>query len=114
MVSYNQLSKQRVWSDEPIRQRIDAEAYDLLLIGGKDGTSDSEFLVAGFRGTSLWGADVVREMTLHYRVLCKTPDHVALVPLDRTSSLRTEDIAEIFNQPCRLTDRRPQVSPGYS
>jgi Glycosyltransferase family 87 len=111
---YNELSKQRVWSDMPIRQSIDAESYDLLLIAGKDGTSGSEFLVLGFRGTSLWGADVVKEMTLHYRVLCETPDHLALVPLDRTSSLRTADIAEIFNQPCRSTDRRPQVSPGYS
>jgi hypothetical protein len=111
---YNELSKQRVWSDMPIRQSIDAESYDLLLIGGKDGTSSSEFLVAGYRGTSLWGADVLIEMTLHYRVLCETPDHVALVPLDRTSPLGTADIAEIFNQPCRSTDRRPQVSPGNS
>lgn len=111
---YNELSKQRVWSDEPIRRGIDTEAYDLILIGGNDGASSSEFLVAGFRGTSLWGADVVREMTLHYRVLCETPGHVALVPLDRTTPLNTDDIAEIFNQPCRLTDRRPKVSPGNS
>lgn len=114
---YNDLAKQKAWSDEPIRQKIDAEDYDVLLLSGKDGSSDSEFLVEGYRGTSFWGADVLREMTLHYRVLCEAYgnfNHLALVPMDRRNFLSRDDLTELLHQSCRVTNRRPQVIPGFT
>jgi hypothetical protein len=111
---YNEFSKQGAWSDAPIRQRVDAEAYDLLLIGGSDGASSTEFFVGSYRGTSDWGSDLLTEMSLHYRPLCETTDYLALVPMDRTAPLNSANIAEIFNEPCRATRRIPQTAPGNS
>ncbi len=113
--TYNEFVKQRVWQDTPIRERIDSGNYDLLLIGGqKEQGSATEFFVENFRGTSLWGADLLGEMTAHYRVLCETKDYLAMVPANRTSPVSVTDIAEIFHQPCRASIREPKVAPGNS
>jgi hypothetical protein len=111
---YNELSKQKVWSDGPVRHKIDTEDYDLLLIAGKDGSSVSEFLVGGYRGNSLWSAAEIEEMRHHYRPLCETAGYLALVPLDRASPLISAQIAGVLNQPCRASSRLPHLSPGYT
>jgi hypothetical protein len=113
--TYNEFVKQHVWQDTPIRERIDAGNYDLLLIGGqKEQSSATEFFVESFRGTSLWGADLLGEMTIHYRVLCETKDYLAMVPANRTTPVSARDIAEMFHQPCRSSMREPKVAPGNS
>jgi hypothetical protein len=109
---YHQLSLQSVWSIAPIIRQIDGEEYDLILIEGGDGPSDSEFLVKSFRGVSFWGAETLGPMASHYRALCEVPDYIALVPRDRSSILQEKDIARIFGQPCRATGRAPQLAPG--
>jgi hypothetical protein len=111
---YNVFSREKVWSDRVVRQRIDAEGYDLLLIVGSDGLVSSEFTVGGIGGTSIWGADILRGMTLRYRDLCETSDQLVLVPRDRPNSITREGIEEIFHEPCRATSRTPQVDPGDS
>jgi hypothetical protein len=112
--TYNEMARRGKWSDEPIRQRIDAEDYDFLWLGGNDGADNSQFLVAAFRGASFWGADVLNEMALHYRPLCETKDHLALVPMDRKVPLEIRDVEEIFHQTCHATRRSPQIMPGNS
>jgi len=110
--TYNELSRRGVWSDAGVRAKIDAEDYDLLWLGGGNAKADSGFDVASFRGNSFWGADLLREMGLHYRALCETEDHLAMAPRDRTSSIDSEKIEEIFHQPCSATNRLPEVAPG--
>jgi len=109
---YNLLENRKLWSDAPIRQRIDAEHYDLLLLSGNDEKTDSLFFVPALRGASYWGADVLKEMTLHYRPLCATSQHLALVPRDRASSVSAATLTNILQQPCRPTSRQPVVEPG--
>lgn len=111
---YNELAKQGFWSDAPIRQNIDSESYDLLLLDGHDINNSTDFEITGFRGVSFWGGDVLKEMTLHYRVLCDTSNVLALVPANKNSSLTSADITEIFHHPCSASDRRPALTPGYS
>ena len=111
---YNQLSQQGAWSDASIRHKIDAEGYDLLLIGGGDGTTGTEFFAASFRGMSVWGAALLREMSLHYRPLCETSSYLALVPMNRTAPLDSNDVAGIFREPCVVTSRTPMLEPGSS
>jgi hypothetical protein len=108
---YHHLSLRNAWSVAPILQQIDGEEYDLIVINGSDGQTDSEFLVSGYRGTSRWGADTLGPMASHYRALCEVPDYIALVPRDRASILQEKDIARIFGQPCRATGRTPQLAP---
>jgi hypothetical protein len=109
---YHLLSVQNLSSFASIVQQIDNEEYDLILIEGGDGPSDSEFLVKSFRGVSFWGAETLGPMASHYRALCEVPDYIALVPRDRSSILQEKDIARIFGQPCRATGRTPQLAPG--
>jgi hypothetical protein len=108
---YHQLSMLNVWSIAPIIRQIDGEEYDLILIAGSDGPTDSEFLIS-FRGTSGWGADTLSSMVSHYRALCEIQGFLALAPRDRPGGAKEEDIARIFGQPCRATGRTPQVAPG--
>jgi hypothetical protein len=109
---YHALSIQNLWSFAPIIEQIDREEFDLILVTGSDGPSDSEFLVKSIRGVSDWGADTLGPMVSHYRVLCEVPSLLALVPRDRAGPVQGEDIARIFSQPCRVTDRTPQLAPG--
>jgi len=109
---YHHLSLQNVGSIAPIVQQIDNEEYDLIVIEGEDGPSDSEFLVKSFRGVSFWGADTLVPMASHYRALCEVQHFIALVPRDRSSILQDKDIGHIFGQPCRATVRVPQLAPG--
>jgi len=112
--TYNELSLRKAWSDAPLRQRIDAENYDLVLIAEGNGGTEAVFSVRSYRGISFWGVGVIREITLHYRPLCETSDHLALVPLDRAVSISSETIAHIFHEPCRVSRREPQVASGAS
>ncbi|MGD0859287.1 MAG: hypothetical protein ABR912_08195 [Terracidiphilus sp.] len=109
---YHHLFLQNVGSIAPIVRQIDDEEYDLILIEGEDGPSNSEFLVKSFRGASFWGADTLGPMASHYRALCEVPDFIALVPRDRAGALQDKDIARIFAQPCLATGRTPQLAPG--
>lgn len=109
---YHQLALQERWSNAPIARKIDGEEYDLILLGGEDGHPDSEYWVGGFRGTAVFGDDTLAEIRSHYRDLCEVPGNMALVPRDRPDSLQVEDIARIFGQTCRATERIPQVQPG--
>ena len=108
---YYQLSLQNVGSIAPIIRQIDEEEYDLILIAGSDGQTDSEFFISS-RGTPGWGAETLGPMASHYWALCEVPDYVALVPRDRASILHEKDIARIFGQPCRTTSRMPQLESG--
>ena len=109
---YNQLRRQKIWSDAPILQQLDREAYDLLLIGGEDGDIDSEFVVRGFRGTSFWSPDLLHEMTVYYRPLCELPGWIALIPRNRFDSVQAVDLVSIFHEPCRATERTLQLGAG--
>lgn len=109
---YHLLSLHDIWSIAPIVQQIDDEEYDLILIGGVDGPADSQFLVASWPGFSTRGTETLEPMMRHYRVLCEVPYHIALVPRDRSGTLKDKDITRIFGQPCRATGRVPQLAPG--
>jgi hypothetical protein len=106
---YRELSRQNLWSDAPIMQQIRGKEFDLLLLTGKDGPTDAGFQVAGFRGTSYWGADELGEMMVKYQVLCEVSDHIALVPRDRADALRPEDLSRIFREPCKASSRQLQL-----
>jgi hypothetical protein len=103
---------QNVWSDAPILRQIDGEEFDLILISGENGQTDSEFLATGFRGVSYWGADALGEIERHYRVLCEVPGYLAFVPQDRSVALQDKDVGRIFRQPCLASDRMLQLAPG--
>jgi hypothetical protein len=108
---YNELSRQKVWSDADLLSKIDAGEYDLVWLPGTD--AGSQFFVLNSRGTSEWGADVLGQVSLHYRPLCETSDHhLALVPKERVDSLSIDDITAIFLQPCWASSRLPRVAPG--
>jgi hypothetical protein len=109
---YNHLSLQKAWSIAPILRQLDDEEFDLIVINGDDGQTDSEFLVNGYRGTARWGAGALGEMASHYRALCEVPGLIALVPRDRSVAVQEMDIARIFQQPCHATQRMPQLAPG--
>jgi hypothetical protein len=109
---YHQLAMQKGWSIAPVTRKIDGEEYDLILLGGEDGASDSEYLIAGYRGTSFLGEDSLSEIRSHYRNLCEVQNFLALVPKDRPGTLHAMDIARIFGQPCQATSRLPKVQPG--
>jgi hypothetical protein len=109
---YRQLALQKLWSFAPIIRQIDGEEYDLIMIRGDDGPTDSEFLVKSIRGISGWAADTVGPIASHYRTLCEVPFIIVLVPRDRSVAFRDEDIARILHQPCRATNRLPQLEPG--
>lgn len=110
--TYNEMLRRGVWSDAGVRARVDAEDYDLLWLGGANGNAGSAFLVASFRDNSFWGADLLGAMRLHYRPLCETEDHLAMVPRDRPSSIQNGTIEEIVHQPCSAASVLPQVTPG--
>ena len=109
---YNQLSLRNAFSFTPVLQKIDAEQYDLILIGGDDGKTDTDFVIMNFRGSSYWGADTVEAMKSHYRLLCEVPGNLALVPKDRAGAPQAADIARIFRQPCNPASRTLKIAPG--
>jgi hypothetical protein len=111
---YTMMAKEKLWSNAPILARIDAENYDLILIGGIDGKAPSDFDVKSFRGTSNWGADSLAAMNAHYRVLCEVPGHLVLTPKERTGTLTTQDAGRIFRHACVASDRLPRVEAGAS
>ena len=106
---YRNVALRNVWSFAPIAAQIDRQEFDLILIGGEDGKSGTEFTVSGFRGVSYWGAHDLDDMQSHYRGLCEVPGYLAFVPRERAGSVRGEDVQEIFRKPCRQTDRIPHV-----
>jgi hypothetical protein len=109
---YHQLSLQGVWSGEPIVTSIGNEEYDLILINGTLRDNESDFIVHSFRGFSNWGAETVNAMSRNYQTLCEVPGFMALVPRARASPVRAEDVSEIFQQSCVVTNRSLRLAAG--
>ncbi len=76
---------------------------------------NSDFLVAGFRGTSTLGPTRSDELKAHYRVLCEVPGMLALVPRIRSKTLQDERYRAYFppalpgNEPPSTTRARDAV-----
>jgi hypothetical protein len=109
---YHQLSMQKVWTGEPILQRIDDGVYDLIVLKGNAMPGDSTFSVLSYRGVSNWGDDMLGAMRARYRTLCEVPKYIALVPRERPDTLRAESVGQIFRQPCVASSREPQLETG--
>ena len=109
---YHQMSLRKAWSGSYILQRINSGAYDLIILKGADGPADSTFSVLGYREVSNWGDDMLGAMRTHYRAVCEVPRYMALVPRDRPDALRAESVGQIFQQPCVMSNRVPQLEAG--
>jgi hypothetical protein len=108
---YSNLAHHHAFSDAQLLQRVDVEEYDLVLISGIMRTPGEKFLVPSVRGTPTWAPDLLNEIALHYRPLCEIPGELALVPRDRQSPVRIEDMVELFHEPCIASSRLPQLAP---
>ncbi len=108
---YHQLSLQGRWSSAPIVTSIERKEYDLILLAANYQTAELQFFVQSYRGYSNWGSEELDAMRRNYRPLCEVPGVMALVPRDRSETVRDTNVSEIFQQPCHATNKSPQMAP---